>query len=193
MENLCITKLKIILHSKIFYLVLLILAIIAVTFNYFKKDISIYDEDQYQFELMVKNYKIKEDKIVISLVGKEELVGTYYFQDKEEIEDIKYGSVLRIKGKLKEPNSNSVFHAFNEHLLIPSEKSDCEHCQVVKLRCTAHKLIHAALHVRDKSVCTCIRFFVYCFYHPVRSEQLLTGIGSLGCAVGIDKNRSAAL
>ena len=63
--------------------------------------------------MVIKDYEIKEDKVSLTLTGQEDLVGTYYYKSKEDLDKIKFGEKVIIRGKLNIPSNNTVPHAFN--------------------------------------------------------------------------------
>ena len=109
-------RLKIILQSKIFYIIIFLLALIWILNNTKEKE-SIYNINDNEFIGIIKNYKIEEKKLVIDLDSKEDLVIRYYFKNKDEFlkykDIIKYGLKIRINGEIKEVNNNTIFNTFN--------------------------------------------------------------------------------
>ena len=114
LEKLYITKLKIVLQSNYFYILLFVIGICHVIFNInFIDRNSIYDIDQNEFLLEVYDYEIKEDYISLTLCDKECLVGNYYFKNVNEIKNVKYGIKVKINGELSVPSNNTIPKAFN--------------------------------------------------------------------------------
>ncbi len=63
--------------------------------------------------MIIEDYEIKEDKVSLTLFGKEDLVGTYYYKNKEDLDIIRFGEKVIIRGKLKVPSNNTIPHTFN--------------------------------------------------------------------------------
>ena len=65
----------------------------------------------------VKNISFEDNKLKLELKGEEDLIGTYYLKDEEELEYLKtnleYGDLVFVKGKLSVPSRNTVPKAFN--------------------------------------------------------------------------------
>ena len=115
---LLITKLKIILQSNSFYLLLFLLLVIVITFNEsFSNQRSIYDINDNEFELLIENFDFDNNKLFLEFSGKEDLIGNYYFDNIEEVSEyekiIKYGVKVRVKGELKELSNNTIPNTFN--------------------------------------------------------------------------------
>ena len=115
---LLITKLKIILQSNRFYLLLfLLLASVIILNELFSNQRSIYDINDNEFELLIKDFNFDNNKLSFEFSGKEDLIGNYYFDNIEEVSEyekiIKYGVKVRVKGKLKELTNNTIPNTFN--------------------------------------------------------------------------------
>ena len=108
------TKLKTLLQSNTIYYILLLITSIY-TFIYIKnyEPDKIYNQNQTNFTLTIKEYKIDGDKLSIEF--NEYLVGTYYFKNKDEKEKTKLNlnDKLYIKGNLNKPQNNTIPNTFN--------------------------------------------------------------------------------
>ena len=114
LEIVCITKLKIILQSKYFYIVILLLTILFVFLNVnFSNNKSVYDKKDNEFILYIDDYKLNDDYIKLTLCDGECLIGNYYFKSLDEIFEIKYGSKVIVSGNLEEPSNNTIPNNFN--------------------------------------------------------------------------------
>lgn len=113
-----ITKLKIILNSKLLYYILLFIGVIYFgfreNFNDYK---SIYNEDENVFVLTVSNIKIDGNKFSLEFSGVENLVGSLYIDDLEDFNSLKeklmYGVKVRVLGNLNLPVNNTIPNNFN--------------------------------------------------------------------------------
>lgn len=118
LENQLITKLKIILNSNFLYILLLVLSILYVIYEkYLVDDKSIYDENDKVFILEVIDKKLDGNKLSLDLKGEEDLVGTYYINDYNELlylqDRIKYGVKIKVQGELNKANNNTIPDTFN--------------------------------------------------------------------------------
>ena len=107
-------KLKILLQSnKFYYLLLLITFIYSLIYIINFKPKEIYNINQSEFTLTIKEYKIDGDKLSIEF--NEYLIGTYYFKTQEEKENtnLNINDKLYIKGKLNIPSNNTIPNTFN--------------------------------------------------------------------------------
>ena len=105
-------KLRIILNSKKFYIILFFFLIIYLVFYLFiMQHNSLYQGDETEFIVKVINYDKKDGKVVFTLLGEEKIVGTYYSNMIDE--EFLYGVTLRVKGQLKNPSNNTVPNNFN--------------------------------------------------------------------------------
>ena len=107
-EKLYLIKLKNLLQSKYLYLLLILFSTLFVMVSVNRKDESIYSIEDNVFYLKVLDYKIKDNKITLKLKGNEDLVANYYFKDESLIKDIRYGILVKVKGKLRIPSNNTV-------------------------------------------------------------------------------------
>ncbi len=108
----CLKKLKIILQSNLF---LALLIAFTLTYVFIKTTIikyeSIYDSPT-TLEGIITDINIKEDSISFILKSKEKIQCSYYFQDKEEINNL-LGKKVRITGSKKEVFNNTIPNTFN--------------------------------------------------------------------------------
>ncbi len=107
-------RLRKILLSDIFYLILLFISIIYIAIyinNYKLKDI--YDINTYSFKLTISKIKIDGDKLTVEF--KENLIGKYYFKSKEEKNIFNYniGDKVKVIGHLENVNNNTIPNLFN--------------------------------------------------------------------------------
>lgn len=83
----------------------------------FIKDKSIYDINDSEFLLTIKDFKLEEEKITLTLKGKESLIATKYLKNEEEYNyyknNLKYGLKISINGTLTVPNNNTIPNCFN--------------------------------------------------------------------------------
>ena len=75
------------------------------------------NKEQTSFILTIENYKIDGNKLSINLIGKEKLVGKYYFKTEEELKSFKrdynFGDKIKVEGSLTEPSNNTINNLFN--------------------------------------------------------------------------------
>ena len=104
-------KLKTILQSNELYALLLFILVIYLLLIFtLKNNISIYNGNETRFVGIVEDYTIKDNRISITLKGKEKLIVNYY---SEIIPDIKYGDNITVYGILVEPSNNTIPNTFN--------------------------------------------------------------------------------
>ncbi|HAB66938.1 MAG TPA: hypothetical protein DCE23_06180, partial [Firmicutes bacterium] len=111
-------KLKTILNYKYFNLILLsIIVIFIIISTLLEKQDSIYNETDNNFNLIIKDYKLTEEKITLTLKGKEDLIGVYYIKSNKEytnyLKNLKYGLKIAIEGTLEKTNNNTIPNCFN--------------------------------------------------------------------------------
>ena len=109
---------NILLHNTVFIIILLIGLIITTIRFLFPKE-SIYTNKTTSLTAIVKNYVIDGDKLSITM-GKEKVLGTYYFKTELEkntfIKEISLGDTYKIKGEFslpKEPTTTNLFNYKN--------------------------------------------------------------------------------
>ena len=113
-------KLRIILNSKKFYIILFFFLIMYLVFYLFiLQHNSLYQGDETEFIVKVINYDKKDEKVVFTLLGEEKIVGTYYSNMIDE--EFLYGVTLRVKGQLKNPSNNTVPNNFNYRNYLSSK------------------------------------------------------------------------
>lgn len=111
--NLYLKRLRYILQSNIFFrvlaLVFVLLSILVTRFYDFK---SCYDIEDDTFIGTVIDYKIKDNKISITLLAKEKLIVNYSYNNLV-FNKLNYGDKLLVKGKLYTPSDNTIFNSFS--------------------------------------------------------------------------------
>lgn len=85
--------------------------------EYFNKYESIYQEDSNIFTLVIKGKNIDGNKVALEFDGVENLVGSYYIENLEELKsldkELKYGVKVRVWGNLNKPSNNTIPNNFN--------------------------------------------------------------------------------
>ncbi|MDD4036442.1 MAG: hypothetical protein PHS45_03895, partial [Bacilli bacterium] len=111
-------KLRIILLYDYLYLILTIIVLtssLVYTNTVIRK--SKYFGNEKVIEGYIHNYNIDGNKLTINIIGKEKLIGNYYFTnicEKEEFNNIyRLGDYIKIMGEIKTPSNNTVFNLFN--------------------------------------------------------------------------------
>ena len=116
-------RLKIILQSNIFYLILITFSIIYVFyFTKIKKYNSIYDNNQKEVVGIISKIIIDDDNIKLTLKSKEDIIVTYYYKSKEEINNLKLGLKVKVFGELKKPLNNTIPNIFNYKNYLETKK-----------------------------------------------------------------------
>ena len=110
-------RLKTILHSNYFYILLFLLLIIYCFFYYsYTRDTNI-DLNSDSFTGIITNYKIDKDLLTLEVKGKEKIVGYYYFKSLEEANSFgskyKLGDKVLLNGSFSIPKNNTVPNLFN--------------------------------------------------------------------------------
>ena len=111
-------RLKIILQSNLFYLLLFIICFMyVVLFTVVIKYESNYSDESF-LSGVVKEKKIDGDKVSITIQSdKEKVIGTYYLKSLDEknyyINNLKYGSSVKLVGYFSDPNGSSIFNTFD--------------------------------------------------------------------------------
>ncbi len=118
LETNYLTKLKIILQSKILWLILLIFLVAYVIGNvYLKKYSSLYPNDVTKITGRVEKFKIDGEKVSITLKTKELVIASYYANSAEEKRflenNLKVGSYVILEGERQEIKEPTIFHTFN--------------------------------------------------------------------------------
>ena len=116
-------RLKIILQSNIFYLILITSSIIYVFyFTKIKKYNSIYDNNQKEVLGIISKIIINDDNIKLTLKSNEDIIVTYYYRSKEEINNLKLGLKVKVFGELKKPLNNTIPNIFNYKNYLETKK-----------------------------------------------------------------------
>ena len=102
-------KLKNILQSNIFLIILVFVVFLAIFKNNIKVD-SKYNLNDNIIVGKVLNLIKNEDKLSLTIKGKEKVLCNYYG---EKNFNIKLGDTIKIYGKLKEPSNNTIPNTFN--------------------------------------------------------------------------------
>ena len=113
-------KLRIILQSNYFYLFLMLFVAILLYFNACDK--SKYDINDDVMIGTITSYYIDNDKLVITIFGKEKVLCNYYFKDENNTFDYELGDKIKLFGKLKLPSNNSIFNGFNYREYLKYER-----------------------------------------------------------------------
>lgn len=87
---------------------LTVIALTCLIININKTPHSIYKEGTYTIKGVVKKCSIKEDKTIITLSAKEDVLLNDFGKSKCHL-----GNTIKATGKLKKPNNNTIFSAFN--------------------------------------------------------------------------------
>ena len=115
-------KLKNILqYDYIFY----ILLIISLLFSFLILNIDVksnYNEKTNKEIGYITDYKIKKDKILIYIKGKENLIVSYKYKNKKDISNLAYGDYILVKGSFQKPDNNTNFNLFNYKKYLLSKK-----------------------------------------------------------------------
>lgn len=109
-------KIKGILNSKIFYVILVFVSAIYISIFFNIPKESELDGEETNFEGELIFLKITSEKASFKIkLDKENLVCNYYFKDGEslEYEDYELGSIVKVEGKLNVPSNNTVPNTFN--------------------------------------------------------------------------------
>lgn len=115
LEMLYLMILKILLKYKYIFIsiIILIFSLIYTSIN-FKSKYSIKDS---LIEGYIHNYKIDGNKLNIEIIGKEKIIGNYYFKNNEEIYNFKkkykFGDYVKISCELYYPKENGLFNQFS--------------------------------------------------------------------------------
>lgn len=110
------TNLQRVLDSKLFWILSLLAISILIIINLSIERKSSLNLDDKTFTGVLKKYSLDEFKVSFTLdLGSENLVCNYYFKEDESkrINTYNLGSIVEVKGSLKEPLNNTVPNAFN--------------------------------------------------------------------------------
>ena len=110
-------KLKTLLRSNHFYIILSILLFLY-CFNYYsKKNNTNINLNDNKFIGRIISYKIDHDLLTLELSGSEKIVGYYYFKNESEANSFykkyKYGDKVLLEGEFNLPKNNTAFNLFN--------------------------------------------------------------------------------
>ena len=111
-------KLKILLHCRIFYIVLtIILTSAALLITNLENRKSIYNEGNNKFNGYIKKIEVDGNKLKLEFKAKETLIVDYRINSEEEknflLNNLKLGDYLTIEGVLEKPYNNTIFNNFN--------------------------------------------------------------------------------
>ena len=96
-------------YIKILSIILIFISIIYST-NYTYK--SKYNKNDTTFIGIVDSFELKEDKLILTIIGKEKLI-IYYNYDDKVFNNLSYGDKIKVEGKLKVPSSTTIFNTFD--------------------------------------------------------------------------------
>ena len=123
LEKQFLQRLKIILQSNIFYLILITFSTIYVFyFTKIKKYNSIYHNNQKEVVGIISKIIINDDNIKLTLKSNEDIIVTYYYKSKEEINNLKLGLKVKVFGELKKPLNNTIPNIFNYKNYLETKK-----------------------------------------------------------------------
>lgn len=107
-------RLKILLRSKIFYILIIFFISLYVYINvFYVRYESLYNGNEVSIIGKVKEYKVDDDKIILTIKSDELIIVYYYFNDQYlEIDNI-YGKIIKVEGKMVEPSNNTIPNTFN--------------------------------------------------------------------------------
>ena len=116
-------QLKILLQSKLFYIILFLFIFVYVIINvYVITYHSKYDLNTTSINGYVKNIKKSKDKISLTISGKEDIICNYYLKDKDINTNNIIGSKIKLTGKIKEVKNNTVPNNFNYKKYLYNKK-----------------------------------------------------------------------
>jgi len=125
LEIVLLKKLKLILHSKWFYLFLICITFIySIIFLSFPKVSKI--DISNNFIGFITNYKISGNLLTIEIDGVEKIIGYYYFNTKEEMESFEniynLGDSVVLIGNYVKPSNNVIPNLFNYKRYLENKK-----------------------------------------------------------------------
>ncbi len=119
-------KLRKILLSNYFYLLLVLVSLPVIIHSLFKTTKSIYSKDTKEIKGIVTNYFADGDQLKLYIKGKEQVIATYYFKTQKEkkklLNQIQIGDRLSIKGVLRKPDENTTEGLFNYRKYLERKK-----------------------------------------------------------------------
>lgn len=110
-------KLKIILQSNIILFIIILTTVLYVTFNILNPAPSKYSNEEKEITGIVYECQKKEDKTVIKIKGKENILINFY-----DNFNCKLGEKIKAFGEIENPNSNTNFYLFNYKNYLLSQK-----------------------------------------------------------------------
>ena len=106
-------RLKIILQSKYLFKILVItLLLFSYLYTNYYSFKSKYNAKDTTFIGTVKSYKMKEDNLIVTLKGKEDII-VYYNYNSLVFNSLNIGDKLKIKGELSKPKASTNFNTFD--------------------------------------------------------------------------------
>ena len=120
-------KLRIILHSRLFYIILIIITILYsfIYLNYIPKKSKI-NVNLNSFTGVINNIKIDGDLLTLELKQGGKVIGYHYFKTLEEknnfIQNFQLGDTVFINGTFTEPKNNTVPNLFNYKKYLEKKK-----------------------------------------------------------------------
>ena len=111
-------KLKTILQSNYFYILLIVITIFySIYYINIKDHSSIYNTNSIEETFIISDYKYNGNLITLNLNNKENIIATYSTNNYEEYiylkDNIKYGTSITANCLLKEPSNNTTPNTFN--------------------------------------------------------------------------------
>ena len=123
-------RLKIILQSNLFYIILLLILSIFILINTkLKHYSSSITHDTKKITAIIESFKIDGDKILFYLKERETIVGTYYISSEEEKiylkENLKIGMKVSLDGEITEIQNNTIPDTFNYKKYLYNKRIYC--------------------------------------------------------------------
>lgn len=119
-------KLRKILLSNYFYLLLVLVSLPFIIHSLFKTTKSIYSKDTKEIKGIVTNYFADGDQLKLYIKGKEQVIATYYFKTQKEkkklLNQMQIGDRLSVKGVLRRPDKNTTEGLFNYRKYLERKK-----------------------------------------------------------------------
>lgn len=136
-----LNNLKLILRCNFlfFFLFLFIIVYIFVFTVFIKYDSKYFGTESY-IEGKILSFSLNGNKLKMNILGKEEIIGTYYINSLEEKENIlnkiKIGNKIRLYGSLQEPLNNTIPNNFNYRRYLYNNKifylMDIDRYEIIK-------------------------------------------------------------
>ena len=106
-------RLRIILQSKyLFKILAFFFLLFSILYTEYISFESKYNEDDTVFVGIVKSYKINDNKLIINLLGKEEII-VHYRYDALVFDTLNIGDKLKVVGSISKPKSSTNFNSFD--------------------------------------------------------------------------------